>query len=347
MDRLRVLLRRVVFGATVLAAMGIVEFATGVNLTQFISIPGLTMHVQASDLMNRDGLSRVMATTAQPLELAAVLGMCLPLAIHQARFAPAGRRGRRWAQVALIAAALPLTVSRSAIFALAVICLVLIPTWPRRARRRAWAALLAVPTVAWLAVPGILAGFGSVFGQLGSDQSTKSRTGALSSAAPLIAHHPWLGQGLQTFFPQTYFFVDDQYVTTLIETGVIGTAALAGLFAVGWVSARHARAAARAAPERDLGQSLAASIAAAAVFFGSFDVLSFSIASGLYFLVLGCAGAAWRLARSPGTRSRPPAATDWPASVRPPQPRGRPERAAPAGRPRLPEPPGRAGSRAR
>jgi hypothetical protein len=47
---------------------------------------------------------------------------------------------------------------------------------------------------------------------------------------------------------------------------------------------------------RDLMQSLAAAVAAAAVSFATFDALSFGIASGLTFLVLGCVGAAWRLA---------------------------------------------------
>jgi O-antigen ligase len=295
-DRLHVLLRRIVLGVTAMAVMGIAEFGTGVNLSQYISVPGLTVHVQASDLMNRDGLSRVMATASQPLELAAVLLMSLPLAVHQARFAPAGKLRRRWLQVAVIAAAIPLTVSRSAILALAVMCAVLLPTWPRRDRRLASVALLAAPVAAWLAVPGFLAGFGTALGQLGADQSTKSRTSAISSAMPFIAHHPWLGQGFQTFFPQSYFFVDDQYVTSLIETGIIGTAALAALFAVGWLTARRARAAAADARARDLAQSLAAAIAAAAVSFASFDALSFSIASGLFFLLLGCAGATWRLA---------------------------------------------------
>ena len=40
------------------------------------------------------------------------------------------------------------------------------------------------------------------------------------------------------------------------------------------------------------------SIAVGAVCFASFDALSFSIAAGLFFLLLGCVGAAWRLGRA-------------------------------------------------
>jgi O-antigen ligase len=301
-DRLRTLLRRIVAGATAISVMGMVEFVTGSDLNKYVVIPGLTVHAQFTDLMNRDGLSRVTATTAQPLEYSAVLAMSLPLAIHQARNAPRALRLRRWLQVALIAVAMPMSVSRSAIFGLAVIAIVLLPTWPKRDRRRAYLALLASPLLVWLFAPGLLGDFGGLFSQIGTDSSSTSRTGAYSASVPFIAHHPWFGQGFQTFFPQTYFFVDNQYLTSLIETGVVGALALLTLFVTGWLTARSARLAAVDAQTRDLAQCLAASVAAAAVSFGTFDGLEFSIAPGLCFLLLGCVGAAWRLAGGRGRR---------------------------------------------
>jgi O-antigen ligase len=297
-DRLALLLRRVVLGATAMSVLGIVEFFTGVDATKYIVIPGLSVHKQLTDLMNRDGLVRATATAAQPLEFASVLAMSLPLAIHQARFAPPGRRRRRWLQVALVAGAMPMTVSRSGLFGLAVVGIAVLPTWPRRDRRRAYLAASAAPVAVWLARPSLLASFGRLFGQIGTDGSSASRAGAYSAAVPFIGQHPWFGRGFQTFFPQTYFFVDNQYLTSLIETGAVGAAALAALFAAGWFTARSARFAAADAAPRDLAQCLAASVAAAAVSFATFDALSFTIASGLCFLLLGCAGAAWRLARA-------------------------------------------------
>lgn len=300
-DRLEALLRRVVLLATAMAALGAIEFATGTDLTRYIAIPGLSAHQQVTDLMSRDGLVRVTATTSQPLELSAVLAMSLPIALHQARFAPAALRVRRWLQATLIAVVVPLTGSRSAFFGLVVICVVLLPTWTRRERHRAYMAGLAAPTLAWLVKPGLVSSFTALFGRLGTDQSSLSRADAYSEAVPYIAAHPWLGQGFQTFFPQTYFFVDNQYLTSLVETGVLGLLALVACFATGWFTARAARAAAADAQARDLGQCLAASIAVAAVCFASFDALSFSIASGLFFLLLGCVGAVWRLGRAQQT----------------------------------------------
>ena len=143
--RLEAMLRRIVIGATAMAALGVLDFCTGLTPSKFIFVPGLSVHAQVTDLASREGLVRVNGTAAHPLEFAAVLAMSLPLAIHQARFAPAGLRRRRWLQVALIAGTMPLTVSRSAIFGLIVVSLVLIPTWSRPDRRRAYAILLIAP----------------------------------------------------------------------------------------------------------------------------------------------------------------------------------------------------------
>ncbi len=295
-DRLAVLVRRIVLGATVMAALGIAEFATRANLTNFIAIPGLSVHHQATNLMVRAGLIRANSTAAQPLEFSAVLAMCVPLAIHQARHADPALRLRRWLQVALIAATIPLAVSRSAMLGLLVVAVVLIPTWPPRQRWRACLAVLGCPAGLWLIDPGLLASFTGVFGALGSDTSTASRASALSMASPLIGAHPWFGAGLATFDPQTYFFVDDQFITSLIETGVAGLLALLAVFACGWLLTRRTRKVTADQRARDLAWSLTASIAVATVSFASFDVLSFSIASSVFFLIIGCAGAAWRLA---------------------------------------------------
>jgi O-antigen ligase len=300
MDRLRILLRRIVLGATAMAALGITQFFTGLDATKYIVIPGLTRTVAFSDLQTRYNLNRPSATAAHPLEFAAVLAMCLPLAIHQARFAPPDLRRRRWIQVALIAGALPMTVSRTAILALITAAVMLIPTWPRPERRRAYVVIFVFSLITWLGIPGLIGTIRDLFllAGTGTDSSTQSRTGAFGSAAPFISQHPWFGRGFGTFLPQTYFFLDDQYLGTTIETGVIGLLALISLFVTGWLVARNARRTSANERTRDMAQCLAAAIAVSAVCFFTFDALSFAIAAGLTFLLLGCVGAAWRLMRA-------------------------------------------------
>ena len=297
-DQLQVLLRRLVACVSAIAALGITQFATGFNLADYVVIPGLTRQIAFVDLLTRDGLNRPSATTAHPLEFAAVLGLALPLALHQARFARPGLRFRRWLQVGLIAAALPLTVSRSAVLTLAIIACLLMPTWPWRQRRTAYPALAGGLIALWVAEPALIRLLYQLFSQTGSESSSVSRLDAYASAMPFITQHPWLGQGFGTFLPQTYFFVDDQYLTTAIETGVLGLLALLMMFVLGWCLARSTRRICADDKSRDLLQCLAIGALGTGVAFSTFDALGYSTISGLAFLLMGCSAAAWRLART-------------------------------------------------
>ena len=125
--------------------------------------------------------------------------MCLPLAIHQARHAAPEMRLRRWLQVALIGAALPLTVSRTVVLGFAVICLVLLPTWPKRERRFAYAVIAVAVVAVWVTKPSLAQTFRSLFLGISSDSSTASRTSAsFSSAGPFIAHTHGLAMGSES-----------------------------------------------------------------------------------------------------------------------------------------------------
>jgi O-antigen ligase len=139
------------------------------------------------------------------------------------------------------------------------------------------------------------------------ETSNISRTSAFTEAKPFISQHPWLGQGPGVFLPQTYFFTDDQFLNSLISTGVIGLLALLALFATGWFTARSARRATSDPETRDLAQTLAAAVAGAAVSFTTLDALGFPIIVGLTFLIIGCVGALWRLTRAQGSAGDAPA----------------------------------------
>ena len=318
-SRLDVLLRRIVIGATAMAAVGLIEFVTGTNIASYVTIPGLVQHHGVTDLMTRDGLVRVVATAAQPLEFSTVLAMSLPLAIHQARYADRQIRLRRWLQVTLIAAAIPMAVSRSAIVSLLLIPVLLVPTWPRRQRRLSYLVLAAVPLAAWIAVPSVGSAILTSFAHLGNGSSSHSRASAIAMAAPLIVRHPLFGQGFGTFNPQISFFVDDQFVTSLIETGLLGLLAVLAIFAAGAYATRSARSAATSQRVRDQAHALTTSLLVAVIAFATFDVLSFSIASGLFFVLLGCSGALWRLTRPAAAPPVPPIADGTPAPAQLPR----------------------------
>src|SRR5262245_48933833 len=303
MERLKKLLGRVVIGATAMATVGITQFFTGLDATQYIIIPGLKVQTLNTDLLSRNGLNRPSATAAHPLEFAAVLAMALPIALNRARFAPPGKRAIRWIQVGLIGAALPMTISRSAVLAVLAVAFVLLPTWPKIERRVAYVVIGVGVVGLWMLVPGLIGTFHTLFATLYGDTSTTSRTSAWSTAMPYISQHPWFGHGFGTFFPATYFFTDDQYLLSLIEIGVVGLFALLALFVTGLVTAQGIRRATKDPEMRDLGQCLTATIAVAMVAFGTFDALSFNMAAGLTFLFLGCTGAALRLLKAQGAQA--------------------------------------------
>jgi O-antigen ligase len=298
LERLKTLLRRMVTFATVMATIGIAQFFTGFNVANYVIIPGLQQQVPYSALLSRGDLRRPSSTALDPIEFAAVLVVVLPVAIHRARFAPPGRRLRRWIQVVVIAAAVPLTLSRTAFTALAMVALVLLPTWSRKERWLAVAAGGAGLVAAYAMVPSLLGTLSSLFINAGSDTSTLSRTSAFNLAGPFVSHNPWLGVGFNAFFPQTTFFTDDQYLNSLISTGLIGLVILIALFVTGWVTVRSARRRMVDPQDRDLAQTIAAGVAACAVSFVSLDVFSFEMISGVTFLMLGFAGALWRLTRA-------------------------------------------------
>ena len=297
-DRLRTLLRRLVFGASVMAVLGIIQFFAGLDISKYIAVPGLSTITLYSGTQIFHGFPRPTATAIQPLEFAAVLAIILPLAIHQARYAPPNRRVLRWLQVALISVALPMTISRTAIVGIIVALIVLIPSWPRRDRVMTYAVLIVSAVVLRAIIPGLLGTLRNLFFVIGSDADTRSRTSAISASASFIAQHPWFGRGFGTYLPQIYRFLDNQWLGSLIESGVVGTLALLGLFATGWSLARRSRRANTDGEIRDLAQSLAAAVAVSAVLFGTFDALGFPMATGIVFLILGCTGALWRLTRT-------------------------------------------------
>jgi polysaccharide biosynthesis protein PslJ len=315
LERLRTLLRRVVFGATAMAGLGMIQFFTGLDAAKYIVIPGLSTQQPYTDLLGRGDFNRPSSTAIHPIEFGVVLSLCLPIAIHQARYAPPGKRARRWIQVAIIAATLPMTVSRSAILGLVVGGAVVISTWPRRDRHYAYMIIVAGTVVMRALIPGLIGTITGLFLSIGSDSSAQERTNAFGLASPFISQHPWFGQGFGTFQPQIYFFTDDQYLGSLIETGIVGVLALITLFVVGWTITRRARKAVVDDELRHLAQCLAAPIAVALVSYATFDAFAFPMAAGLTFLLAGCAGAAWRLI--PASATPAPVPDSIPARAQP------------------------------
>ena len=135
-----------------------------------------------------------------------------------------------------------------------------------------------------------------------------SRTNSYDLAGEFFARNPLFGRGFGTFLPQ-YRIMDNQYLLQLMETGVVGVAALLGVIIAGIHCARCARRASRGSADRALSHAMTAAIVAGATLFAFFDALSFPKAGGTMFLVLGLTGGWWRIRwprRGPTTTPSPP-----------------------------------------
>jgi len=243
----------------------------------------------------------VAGTAVHPIEFGVVLAMIFPLALWRAFNTARGAGLWPWASVGLLAVAIPMSLSRSAFLGLFAVAVVLLPTWPGT---RVLGAVLVAPvfTVAMQAVAhGLLGTIKSLFVGLTSDPSFQGRTDDYKVVGRFIGQSPLFGRGFGTFDPAKYVLLDNQYLGITIELGYFGLAALLGLFVVGIAAARSARRRGPAGDERwrELCQCLAASVTVCLISFVTFDALAFPMCAAMTFLVLGCAGAAWRIAGRP------------------------------------------------
>jgi O-antigen ligase len=180
-----------------------------------------------------------------------------------------------------------------------VVALFIIPSWDRR-RRLATLKVLPLFLVGMrLMIPGLLGTITSLFTNISNDPSTKGRTDDYAAVGKYITLHPLFGRGFRTFIPSLYRFLDNQYLMTIVDAGLIGLALLLLTFMIGIFTARGARRRIADPARKDLSQAVAASVGSAMVSFATFDALSFPMCGGLLFLLIGIAGAMWRLSGQP------------------------------------------------
>lgn len=315
-EKVEKLLRVILVLGGIVALMGLLQFAVGINLADFYKIPGLKVNYAVAVISERSDFRRVAATASHPIEFGMVLAMLLPLALHTAFYAK-DRRALWWGIVGLIGLTSPMSLSRSAILGLAVAFIVLFFGWPAGRRM---SVLLVLPVFVIglrFLIPGLVGTIKSLFTSFSNDDSIKGRTDDYAVVGQFIDKSPLVGRGFGTFLPKDFITLDNQYLGTVIETGYLGLAALISLFLIGFFTARGIRVRSTDERTRDLAQSLAASVMVAAFGYVTFDGLGFPMVTGLLFLLLGCIGALWRITREELATTRSLAATSLAALLGP------------------------------
>jgi len=306
LERLDVLGRRLVFWVSVLATMGIDQFLTGSTpLNSLYSrLPGFSSAYVPAPITSRDGLRRVQATTGSPIEFGLVLACALPIAVHYAKHAPAGKRGRSWLYVLLISVALPMSLARTGFVGAAIVFVVMFVGWNARERIQAVLAVAMFTLALRAAKPGFVGTIIGLFTNAANDSSVTHREQDLARSGFLVRQSFLFGRGFGTFIPseftpphQPVASLDNQYLGSLIETGIVGLVCLILLLLVWLFTALGARRRSRDPATRELALALAGSALALAFGLYVFDAFSFATVSGLMFLLLGMTGAVWRLAQ--------------------------------------------------
>lgn len=304
LERYRVLLRRMVIAAGIIALFGLIQYITRQLFVDRIQIPGLTGTLTDAGVIMRSGFARPSGTSTHPIEYGVVLTMILPLAITYAFKSPS----RRWLYRGVLCAitfAVFLSISRSAVLCAVAGLVVLAISWSNAARLRLIAFMIVIGTVVYLTVPGVLGAVTALFTGATEDSSVASRTGSYDIVGHFISTSPILGRGFGTFLPK-YWILDNGYLGMLIEGGILGFAGLATLIVAAGFAARLAHHTAVNEFDRDIGQAMLASIAAGACGLAFFDTFGFPQSAGVFFLLLGVAGAARRLVLVEATIDRTP-----------------------------------------
>jgi O-antigen ligase len=146
-------------------------------------------------------------------------------------------------------------------------------------------------------VPGLLGTVKSFIFQASSDPSISARTQDYQYLNTFFSQRPWTGRGFGTFVPSLYDFLDNQYLLTAIEAGVIGVACLVVLFMSGMATAQVIRKYSADPVTRSLAQALFAGVIVHAATFATYDALVFPTTGMSLFLIIGAIGALWRLSR--------------------------------------------------
>ncbi|HEX6419758.1 MAG TPA: O-antigen ligase family protein [Acidimicrobiales bacterium] len=293
-------LRALAGAVAVMAVVGFLQFRVGVDLVELVvnRLPGLQANADLVTIQDRLGFRRPSGTATHPIEFGCVIAMTLPLALHLARFDAARTRFRRWLPVATIAIGIPVAVSRSAVLGALVATVVVILGLEPRLRPRALATVGVFLAAVYATAPGLLGTLRDLFVNAGSDTSITYRTDDYDQVAEYVRQSPLIGRGPGTFLPTNYIYLDNQYLLSAIEIGLVGVAVVGVYLLAAAFLGRGARHRSGDPAVRDLGQAMAATSLTAAVTAFTFDAFSFLMYAGVVPLVIGAAGSLWAMVRA-------------------------------------------------
>jgi O-antigen ligase len=307
LEDIRRVLRVLAVGGSFCGLVALLQFKFNRDITPYLLhlLPGFSVNASAAAnaaLSTRGAFSRVSGTAIDPIELGVVAGMLLPLVIWLAMYDTGRSKIARWLPVVFIAVAVPASVSRSAILAAGIAVGVFVIALPPAFRVRMFGGIALAVVAVFVTAHGLISTLKYFFLAGTADSSIAHRVNNYTYVEQQVRMAPWFGQGGGTYIPASGLnILDNQYLTTAIELGLVGLAVLAFFLIWPALAALTARRRTDNPELRDLCAALAGAALAAVVCSGTFDSLSFPMFVNVQALVLGLIGAAWLLAhRSDG-----------------------------------------------
>jgi O-antigen ligase len=301
-ERIDTVLRWFCYGAGVMALWALSQFVLRQDYTGYLKLPPILQFQR--DLVGFDdrgggGLVRVAGTAGHYIEFSVLMVVALVVAIHYARFAATRRDRQIFTGIAmLVAGVIPISLSRTGILALVAAILLLILVWPLRTTFNVLVVGMFLTAIIQVGKPGLLGTLRALLFAGESDPSVQGRLEDYAYVSPYIKERPWFGRGVGTWLPELYQLLDNQWLGSLVTTGIIGVLGLAALFFTGIVISARVRRFAKTESDRDLAAVLAVAIGVMAVTAFTFDALYFSTYLFTMHLLLGLAGAMWRVTRA-------------------------------------------------
>jgi polysaccharide biosynthesis protein PslJ len=294
--RLRGVLKVFVTCAAIVAFIGVIEYLFSLDLTKYLTLPGLQAKGWTPGFEARGTAIRVASTTTHYIELAAFLSLALPFGIHFSLFSERPQR-RRMALLAtlLIAGGIFTTISRTGMLAVALMFVILFPVWTWRMRYNSLSLGVGVLAMLGAASPGLLRTLTHLFDDPSNNPAFTVRQARYPLAFHYIAQTPWWGRGTGTWVAPQYQIMDNQWLDTLLSNGFIGAVTLAGVHITGIVLAALALKRSKAKEDRHLCAALISTQVIAIAVAGTFDSLSFMTYGTVLAFTLGLCGAVWRL----------------------------------------------------
>jgi polysaccharide biosynthesis protein PslJ len=299
------ILKLLVVGSSVLAALAMIESRTGWSPFQHLDHYVPLLQQTAYLIGETRGTLRALGSAEHPIALGALFVIVAPLALYLAI-----RFGRWWwATVVILMAGTFATVSRTAVLMLVVATLVLLVLRFRETWRFA-PLLIPMLVMVHFVVPGALGAVQFAFsppGGLVAEQSNdkivtgSGRVADIGPSLELFQAKPVLGYGygtLQTTGPDANArILDNQWLSSLLNIGLVGVFSLVWLFVrfirnVGGLARRE---------RTDDGWLLVALVASVAAFGAgmfTYDAFAFTQVTFVFFVILAL-GSVLVLARDP------------------------------------------------